>query len=109
MGWRPSGAPDDGREMFWSWSRSVLRCLYDWDETTDAATHVDACGDVFSDGGAIPPGSTTFFGRAHFVRAHQWDRTLVLSFANPSGEWHPVFQLAVSNAPCGALPSFSPS
>jgi hypothetical protein len=37
-----------------------LRRLHDRDETSDDATHVDACGDVLSDGGAIPPGSTNF-------------------------------------------------
>jgi hypothetical protein len=36
----------------------VLRRLDDRDETSDDATHVDACGDGLSDGGAIPPGST---------------------------------------------------
>jgi len=66
-GWWPLVALDGGHEISWSWSRLVLHRLHSRDETTDDATHVDACGDVLSDGGAIPPGSTIFqtpdFGR----------------------------------------------
>jgi Protein of unknown function (DUF3142) len=58
VGWWPLGAPDGGCEISWGWFRLVLRRLDDRDETSDDATHVDACGDGLSDGGAIPPGST---------------------------------------------------
>ena len=67
VGWWPPVAPDGGCEIFWGWSWPRLRRLDGRDETTDDATHVDARGDVLSDGGAIPPGSTIFqtsdFGR----------------------------------------------
>jgi hypothetical protein len=58
VGWWPPVAPDGGCEILRCWSWLVLRRLYDQDETSDVATHVEACGDVLSDGGAIPPGST---------------------------------------------------
>jgi hypothetical protein len=60
VGWWPPGAPDGGCEISWGWFRLVLHRLDDRDETLDDATHVDACGDGLSDGGAIPPGSTIF-------------------------------------------------
>ena len=67
----------------------VLHRLDDRDETLDDATHVDACGDGLSDGGAIPPGSTIFLNRVSPPSAGRLSRVSLgtardTTFATPS-------------------------